>query len=114
MRGREEPPLSEGGSHSRVAEKGMRSITLGVSGIVGTSVCVANRTQPASMLYTYIATHCTHNSPTTNRFRVTTAVPAVLFAVHVYIPLLLLTTGLMVRTDPLTPSVVRILFLLNV
>ena len=112
MRGREEPPLSEGGSHWRVAEKGMRSITLGVSGIVGTSVCVANRTQPAFVMH--VATHCTHNSPTTNRFTVTTAVPAVLFAVHVYIPLLLLTTGLMVRTDPLTPSVVRILFLLNV
>ena len=39
MRGREEPPLSEGRSHWGVAEKGMRSITLGVSGIVGTSVC---------------------------------------------------------------------------
>ena len=39
MRGREEPPLSEGGSHWRVAEKGIRSITLGIRGIVGTSVC---------------------------------------------------------------------------
>ena len=39
VRGREEPPLSEGGSHWRVAEKGMRSTTLGFSGIVGTSVC---------------------------------------------------------------------------
>ena len=39
VRGREEPPLSEGGSHRRVAEKDMRSITLGSSGIVGTSVC---------------------------------------------------------------------------
>ena len=44
----------------------------------------------------------------------TTAGPAVLFAVHVYIPLLLLTTGLMVRTDPLTPCVVGLPFLLNV
>ena len=35
MRGREEPPLSEGGFHWRVAEKGMRSTTLGFSGIVG-------------------------------------------------------------------------------
>ena len=39
MRGAEEPPLSEGGSHWRVAEKDMRSTTLGFSGIVGTSVC---------------------------------------------------------------------------
>ena len=31
--------LSEGGSHWRVAEKGMRSTTCGFSGIVGTSVC---------------------------------------------------------------------------
>ena len=37
--GREEPPLSEGGSHWRVAEKGMRSATLGLSGIVGGTVC---------------------------------------------------------------------------
>ena len=35
MRGREEPPLSEGGSHWRVAEKGMRFSTLGFCGIVG-------------------------------------------------------------------------------
>ena len=35
MRGREEPPLSEGGSHRRVAEKDMRSKTLGFRGIVG-------------------------------------------------------------------------------
>ena len=35
MREKGEPPLSEGGSHWRVAEKGMRSITLGFSGIVG-------------------------------------------------------------------------------
>ena len=34
-RGREEPPLSEGGSHWRVTEKGMRSTTRGFSGIVG-------------------------------------------------------------------------------
>ncbi len=39
VRGREEPPLSEGGSHWRVAEKGMRSTTLGFSGTMGTSVC---------------------------------------------------------------------------
>ena len=39
MRGREEPPLSEGGSHWREAEKGMRSTTTVFSGIVGTSVC---------------------------------------------------------------------------
>ena len=39
MRGREELPLSEGGSHWRVAEKGMRSTTLMFSGIAGTSVC---------------------------------------------------------------------------
>ena len=68
-------------------------------------------------LYAYVmhvATHCTNNSPTTNRFRVTTAVPTVLFAVHVYIPLLLLTTGLMVRTDPLTPSVTGTLSFRNV
>ena len=42
MRGREEPPLSEGGSHWRVAEKGMRSTTIGFSGIVGTSVYSAS------------------------------------------------------------------------
>ena len=39
VRGREEPPLSEGGSHRRVAEKGMRFTTLGFSGTMGTSVC---------------------------------------------------------------------------
>ena len=49
-----------------------------------------------------------YSSPFTNRYRVTNAVPAVLFAVHVYVPLLLLSTGLMVRTDPFTPSVTRI------
>ena len=38
MTGREEPPSSEGGSHWRVAEKGMRSATLGLSGTVGISV----------------------------------------------------------------------------
>ena len=39
MRGREEPPSSEGGSHWRVAEKDMRSATFGFSGIVGGAVC---------------------------------------------------------------------------
>ena len=70
-------------------------------------------TAPATYVM-HVATHCTHNSPTTNRFRLTTVVPAVLFAVHVYISLLLRTTGLMVRTDPLTPSVTGTLFFRNV
>ena len=52
----------------------------------------------------HVVTSIHTNSPTTNSFQLTTAVPTVLFAVHVYIPLLLLTTGLMVRTDLLTPS----------
>ena len=101
MRGREEPPLSEGGSHWRVAEKGVRPTTLGFSGIVGGAVGLKHtrlgycHAHPSNQLY------C---SPFTNRFRVTTAVPAVLFAVHVYTPLLLLSTGLMVRTDLLTSS----------
>ena len=64
MRGREEPPLSEGGSHWRVAEKGMRSITLGVSGIVGTSVCVVNRTQPAFVMHVALIVHTTHQLQT--------------------------------------------------
>ena len=63
MRGREEPPLSEGGSHWRVAEKGMRSTTLEVSGIVGgtADICVevlqAGFNQHPYALYA--ATHCT-------------------------------------------------------
>ena len=110
MRRREEPPLSEGGSHWRVAEKGMRSTTVGFSGIVGGTAAIKNKT---SNCLGHISSwlNC---SPFTNRFRVTTAVPAVLFAVHVYIPLLLLTTGLMVRTDPLTPSVTGTLSFRNV
>ena len=39
MRGREEPPSSEGGSHWRVPEKDMRSTTLRFSGIVGGTAC---------------------------------------------------------------------------
>ena len=43
MRGREEPPSSEGGSHWRVAEKGMRSTILGFSGIVGGTAEIKKR-----------------------------------------------------------------------
>ena len=50
MRGREEPPLSEGGSHWRVAEKGMRSTTLGFSGIVGGTACKRLKTRPVIAL----------------------------------------------------------------
>ena len=51
MRGREEPPLSEGGSHWRVAEKGMRSTTLEFSGIVGGTADIKKQDQSLPCSY---------------------------------------------------------------
>ena len=64
MRGREEPPLSEGGSHWRVAEKGMRSITLGVSGIVGGTAEIRNKTSCVIALFTLLAGSIAHHLQT--------------------------------------------------
>ena len=61
-----------------------------------------------------LAVNLHKHSPTTKRFLVTVVGPALLLASHVYTPLLPLTTGLMVRTDPLTPSVTTTLSFRNV
>ena len=108
--------MSEGGFHWRVVEKGMRPTTLGFNGIVGGAVGLKHtRLEKIRLDHCHaFPTNQLYCSPFTNRFRVATAVPAVLFAVHVYTPLLLLSTGL-VRTDTFTsPPVMGLPLFLNV
>ena len=64
MRGREEPPLSEGGSHRRVAEKGVRSTTLVFSGIVGGTAEIKNKTSCVIALFTLLAGSIAHHLQT--------------------------------------------------
>ena len=66
------------------------------------------------LLSVALPSNCLYCSPFMNRFRDTVAMPTVLLTSHVYTPLLLPTTGLMVRTDPLTPSVTTTLPFRNV
>ena len=51
MRGRDKPPLSEEGSHWRMVEKGMRSMTLGFSAIVGETAKIKIRPVIALVIF---------------------------------------------------------------